>query len=467
MKRFLILAITACMVLSAAAANAKEMVFQGQFEHSLQWIDNGNLFKMGDNGDGDGQSEDDFNASQRIRLYFNYVGSENVRGVVGFEMDQNWGEPGGGQLGTDGMNVEIKHAYTDFNISGLSMRVGLQPLGFPSAVAGSPIWDNDVAGVVASYQFNDMFALTAGWARLANINATNDDDDGTSNSYNDEIDAFTLIAPITGDGWSVTPYAIYAAIGKDAYAATTSTRSLLSSNATGAYTDDVTGFWGGAAVKVEAFDPIVLMADVIYGSVSGDDEEQNDRSGWFAAFEADYKMDMVTPGLVFVYGTGNDDDNTDGSEAMPNLSGGGDGSSGFGLTNLGFDGAHWTSTGGALLPGNNGNYGLWAVGLILKDFSLVENLSQTFTVVYGQGTNDSEGIEGYDVDSVYGLSDEDSFWEVNLNSDYALYENLTLWSELAYLNVDLDDDTWATTLGNMSSEEQSVAKLAVGIRYNF
>ena len=468
MKRIFALAMVACFVLTATAAVAKEMVFQGQFEHALEWINNGNFYDMGDGTDGDGQSEDDFNATQRIRLYFNYVDSETLRGVVGFEMDQNWGQPGGGQLGTDGMNVEIKHAYTDFAAGGVSFRVGLQPLGFPAAVAGSPIWNNDVAGIVASYKFNDMFSLTAGWARLANVNATNDDDGGTSNSYNDEIDAFTLIAPITGDGWNLTPYVVYAAIGKDTYNAAGSMDSLQSINGTGGYGDNVDAWWAGAAFTLDAFDPFVLTADLIYGSVDGDNNSRNDREGWFFATELDYKMDMVTPGLVFVYGTGDDDDATDGSEAMPNLSAGGGGHSGFGLTNTGFDGSHWTATSGVLLPGSNGNYGIWALGLVLKDFSLVENLTQSFVIVYGQGTNDADLVVKNNYGAVYGLTDKDSFWDIELASDYALYENLTLWSELAYVKVDLDNDTWDGGLTKKVAENESACtKLTVGIRYNF
>ncbi|WP_461210187.1 outer membrane homotrimeric porin [Desulfocurvus sp. DL9XJH121] len=468
MKRFLVLALVLSFVLGATMANAKEMNFKANFEQSLEWLDNSNFFEQGDDAnDGDRNSEDDFNANQRVRMYFEYVDSETLRGVVGFEIDTRWGEANGGQLGTDGVDVEVKHAYVDFNVGNVAFRTGLQPLAFPSAVAGSPIWDDDVAGIVASYKFNDMVSLTVGWARLLDLNAA----DAGSASTNDEIDAFTAIMPITGDGWSLTPYVVYAAIGSGGYNAADPVKSLYSENAT-AWGDNLDAWWGGGAFTLTMFDPFVFSADLIYGSVDGDTSDRNDRAGWFFAAELDYKMDMVTPGLVFVYGTGNDDDTTDGSEAMPNLSGGGGNFSGFGLTTMGFDGSHWTTTSGALLPGNNGNYGLWALGLTFKDFSLLENLSQTFTVVYGQGTNDADGIKGKTmVDStgaasIYGLSDEDSFWEVELLSEYALYENLSLWSELNYVSVDLDEDTWKNTVA-YADEATACARFSVGLSYNF
>ncbi|MCK9241463.1 outer membrane homotrimeric porin, partial [Desulfocurvus sp.] len=307
MKRILTLALVACFVLSAGLVSAKEMQFTGQFEHALEWTDNVGLQDFAKTNN----SEDDFYATQRIRMYFQYVDSEVLRGVVGFEIDTNWGAPaatgtkgtGGGALGTDGTTVEVKHAYTDFNVGGVAFRVGLQGLAWPSAVAGSPIYDNDVAGIVASYQFNDNFGLTAGWARLWDNNIGGDG----ANGLDDEVDAFTVIAPITMDGWSLTPYVIYAKHGKDAAGAgtTAALSSLRASNAS-ALTDDLDIWWGGGAFELSMFDPFVFGADLIYGSVDGDKANQNDMAGWFFAAIATYKMDMVTPSLALMYGTGED-----------------------------------------------------------------------------------------------------------------------------------------------------------------
>ncbi|WP_461210188.1 outer membrane homotrimeric porin [Desulfocurvus sp. DL9XJH121] len=466
MKRLFILALAVCVVLGASLANAKEMKFSGQFDQHLEWTDNANFFEQGDNAnDGDRASEDDFNARQRVRMYFEYVDSETLRGVVGFEIDTRWGEANGGQLGTDGVDVEVKHAYVDFNVGEVAVRSGLQGLGFPSAAMGTPIWNNDVAGIVASYKINDMFTLVGGWARLLDLNAA----DAGSASSNDEIDAFTLIMPITGDGWSFTPYVIYAAAGKDAGAPVSAVESLRSPNAIGT-SDNLDIWWAGGAFKLEMFDPFVFGMDLIYGSVDGDNATQNDRSGWFFAAELDYKMDMVTPGLMFFYGTGNDDDITDGSEAMPTLAGGAN--SGFAATKIGFHGGHWGSTYGNLIS-DNGNFGMWGIGLTLKDFSFAENLKQTLTILYGKGTNDADGIKNTawtdlssGAASIYGFSDKDSFWDVELYTDYALYENLTLWSEMAYISVDLDEDTWRTTVA-AANEAEAFSKIAVGLRYVF
>jgi len=469
MKRILTLALVACFVLSAGLVSAKEMKFTGQFEHALEWTDNVGL----QNSDKSGDSEDDFNALQRVRMYFQYVDSEVLRAVVGFEIDTVWGAPGnygtvaggpkkpsgGGALGTDGVTVEVKHAYTDFNVGGVSFRVGLQGLAWPSAVAGSPIYDNDVAGIVSSYKFNDNFALTAGWARLYD---RLDYADGTTNGLNDEIDAFTLIAPITMDGWSLSPYVIYAKHGKDAAAknGNAALSSLRSANATG-LTDDLDIWWAGGAFSLTMFDPFVFGADLIYGSVDGDKANQNDMAGWFFAAIATYKMDMVTPSLAFMYGTGEDDDPTDGSEVMPTLANGGAINGGFSLTHFGFDGNAWTESGGIL----GGRTDYWALALIIDDITFVENLTHKLTIAYGAGTSDSDLIKKHYavLNNAPILTDEDTFWEVNFDSTYQIYENLSLAGKFGYVSVDRDSDVW----GNALSDLDDAYKFTVILRYNF
>lgn len=454
MKRILTLALVACFVLSAGLVSAKEMQFTGQFEHTLEWTDNVDLLDSKSPAGSD--SEDDFNALQRVRMYFQYVDSEVLRAVVGFEMDNVWGNPAKANFGIDNKDVEIKHAYTDFNVGGVAFRVGLQGLTWPSAVAGNPIFDNDVAGIVGSYAFNDNFALTAGWARLVDANPY---DDGTLSGKNDEVDAFTVIAPITMDGWSLSPYVIYAKYGRDVPVGSVS--SLSASNAT-AYTDDLDIWFAGGAFSLTMFDPFVFGADLIYGSLDGDKANQNDMAGWFFAAIATYKMDMVTPSLAFMYGTGEDDDWTDGSEVMPTLAAGGATNGGFGLTHFGFDGNAWTESGGIL----GGRTDYWALALIVDDITFVENLTHKLTIAYGGGTSDSDLIKKFGAANLVNgpiLTDEDSFWEVNFDSTYQIYENLSLAGKFGYVSVDRDNDVW----GNALSDLEDAYKFTVILRYNF
>ena len=82
--------------------------------------------------------------------------------------------------------------------------------------------------------------------------------------------------------------------------------------------------------------------------------------------------------------------------------------------------------------------------------SFVENLSHTLRFTYYSGTNDSNvpgmfapgtapvALSG---ETVY-MTDDDNAWEINFDTQYKIYENLTTYLELGYINLDMDSDVW-------------------------
>ena len=60
-------------------------------------------------------SNDQFNAQQRVRLQLDAVASEALSGTVYFEIGtQTWGQnDSGAALGADGKQVKVKNAYID------------------------------------------------------------------------------------------------------------------------------------------------------------------------------------------------------------------------------------------------------------------------------------------------------------------------------------------------------------------
>ncbi|MFK4764533.1 outer membrane homotrimeric porin [Desulfobaculum sp. SPO524] len=454
MKRILTLALVAAFVMGVAGfASAKEVQMKAQFVHNLTWADNTDFT--------DANNEDDFSASQRVRVYFDYVASESLNAVLGFEIDTEWGDANGGALGTDGAgNVEVKHAYTNFMVPGTSVsaRVGLQPVGFKGAY-GSPIFDDDAAGILVSAPITEQVGLTVGWVRALD-NGVDGVEDGQTQ---DDIDIFTAILPIQGNGFSVTPYAIYGNIGSDLYDNGLGndtlwyTKGLVNAANGGVEADDDSSvYWGGVNFEVAMFSPFTFKGDVIYGSVNAD-EEKNDRSGWFMDLGAEYKADFGTLGLLAMYGTGDDEDAAeDGSNTMPTLN-----DSGFGPTHLGFTGAQSGGMDSKLAAGDR--YDLWAIGAYLADFSFVEDLSHKVIVMYGQGTSDEEAVKaGRKLDdNRYFLSEEDSFVEVNVDSTYQIYENLAAIVELGYINMDRDEDVWG------DENDDDAMKAAFYLKYDF
>ena len=465
MKRIVTLMLAAMLVLgSVAGASAADIKAKGQWDFSFEWLDNTDFR----DGDQDNAGEDDFGAKQRLRTQIDIIASENLRGVVFFEMgDTVWGRTDGA-LGTDGKSVEVKRSYIDWVVPNteLKVRMGLQGLALPGAVAGSPIMDDDVAALTLSYAFNDMVGLTAFWARPYDTAGNESSDNNTF----DEMDVFGVVVPVTLDGAKITPYAAYSSVGKDVpVSGTTPTDyngasyqqaiyGLRPANAPAAFGDDTNAWWAGVAFELTMFSPLSFKMDAMYGNVDAEEigNIEMDRSGWMVIGAVDYKMDMMTPGLFAWYASGDDDDETNGSERMPYIS------PDFGPTSFGTDkvGAPIATDSIVSVSGT----GTWGVGVQLANISFMENLKHTLRATYYRGTNDEDMANFTTLrnttNGLY-LTEEDSAWEVNFDHFYKIYENLDLIVEMGYIKADLDEDTWGT------DEFSDAWKLGFNLKYSF
>jgi len=538
MKRIITLMLALGLVFGAVAnSSAADIKAKGSFTMEYGWMDNLN-FEKGSSTGGDGTSEDDFVAQQRFRTQIDIVASENLSGVVFFEIDNAWGRNDagtskvkGGALGADGINVETKRAFIDWTVpnTDLAFRMGIQGLALPAPVAGSSILDDDVAAILATYKVNDMLTLNAFWARPYD-GQQGESLSGVGINHNDEIDLFGLIAGIELDGMNITPWAMYGAVGggaagtpdglKSLFAANLPSGKVLANNATnnwGAATggtvasrffynayngteniDNHRAWWLGLGYELNMFDPIVFSFEAVYGQVDGgdlgyrltqvngttgeynasgtrfhSDDDILDREGWAIAAKLSYKMDMVTPGIIGWYGSGEDDDIRNGSERLPVISGA------FSPTTFGFDGyagGFVTGTGDLLGTSYDGK---WGLGLVLEDIKVIEDLTSQFRVVYVKGTNDADVLDSLvkytDTTKATFLSnnigtfmtDKDHAWEVNFDHKYMIYENLAMIVELGYVNLDLDDSTWGLNANNAVKYDEDAWKANLIFQYTF
>ena len=438
MKRIALAILAIAFVIGSVAPSfAVEMNVRGNWRAAASFWD----------VDADNNSGETFRARQRARLYFDFIASENLKAVLGLEIgDITWGN-GDGALATDGVNLETKHAYIDFKLPNteVSIRAGLQGLYIPGNL-GSPILDDDAAALMITAPINDMVGITAGWARIADMNDGTGADEYTNK---DEYDTFALIVPVTADGFSVTPYFLYSMIGQNVGSDIVVANSLGLDNddiALPDMTDDATMWHAGFSAKVDMLDPIVIMMDAAYGSLSTEiDNEDFDIKGYFFDLAVDYKMDFMTPEMFFYYtsGAGDDDDELSVFPAIsPDVN----------FSSFGTDGSALGE--GDVLFDTPAACPIWALGLKLKNISLVEDLSHTFTIYYAKGTSDSDSIYGGDDDGL--ISEDDSFVEVNFDSKYQIYDELAAYLELGYINFDMDDDSI-----------DNAYKAALGIRYDF
>lgn len=469
MKRLATLMLAFALVLGAfSGAQAADIKAKGMWTIDFSWLDSPDYRSSDDGGDG----EDDFSAAQRFRTQIDVIASESLKGVMFFEIGhQVWGREGGA-LGADGKDVKVRRSYVDWLVPNteLKVRMGIQGLSLPGAVApSSPIFDDDVAALTLSYAINDMVGVTALWARPYDTSSGNTAAENRNDF--DEVDMFALAVPVTLDGFKITPYGVYASVGKDVdYASAPATGGwefglgMLSMdeamNGIDQRSDTYDAWWGGVSFEMGYFAPFSLKADLIYGSKTADDADSAEREGWLIAALAEYKLDMVTPGILAWYGSGEDDDMSDGSERMPSIS-----PTGWGVTSFGFPGSVYRQD---TYFGLNGA-GTWAVGLQLADISFMEDLSHVFRIVYMQGTNDADVIKDTagaaaffspKTNEVF-LTDEDSAIEVNFDTTYKIYENLSLVVEMGWIKLDMDEDTWGT------DDFSDAKKLVFNFIYNF
>jgi hypothetical protein len=529
MKRLIMVAtLAATLLLSAAFAHAVEITVQGSFEFNFGFYSNYNLYNSNQtakkasalNNSGPilgGRTVNDsgFDAVQRVRTQINFIASENVQGVLFFEIGElNWGNgngsfataaggsrvgvAGGGAIGTDGVNIKTRRAYIDFNVPNteLMFRVGLQGLDLPAAVAGSPILGSsgtDMAAILGVYKINDIVSVAAFWARPWNTNV------GTEavHAY-DEMDLFGMLVPVTLTGYgSITPYAIVGSLGTGAVNTTAGAFTGLYTNALGSpywgtknvlnRYDYMTPFWVGGAVVFDMLDPLTFGFDMAYGSVTGAGATM-DRSGWYLAGKIAYKTPWVTPTLVGWWTSGDDSNIYNGSERMPSID------ANFVGTTFGFNGGDGLGRANLVLANANGfdstAAGTWGIALQLNDISFIDDLTHQIIVAYIAGTNSTKSMRDYrsagatswspyynNPSNIY-LTTADHAWEIDINHKYQIYENLAVFCEMGMLDVSRSKSAWAVPENRTNSgvydsdviqlyKTSTAWKLTFGLQYTF
>ena len=471
MKRIVTLLLAAGLVLGAAAGSqAADIKAKGNWTFTWQLGDN-NLFEK--NGD-------KFTAKQRLRTQIDVIASESLKGVLFLEMgDQNWGSSkDGASLGTDGKIVKVRYSYVDWVIpqTDAKVRMGLQNFSLPGFISNNPILGGgsaDGAGITISGQFTENVGASLFWLR-----AENDNTDGyRGNPSSNAMDFVGLTVPMTFDGVKVTPWAMYGALGRDSFTNTDDdgnnsgvVNGLLPTGVDGSWLkgSDLdrhgNAWWVGVASELTYFDPFRFALDAAYGSadmgsIGGFDVE---RSGWFASILGEYKMDYFTPGILFWYASGDDSNWANGSERMPVVEGS------WTASSYGFDDNFGRDACDMIGLTNDGKMGVY---LQAKDISFMEDLTHIFRVGFIKGTNNTEmarqGITsptGKSGRELY-LTTADKAWEVNFDTQYKIYKDLTLAVEVGYINLDLDENVWGK--GVVDSYRENNVRGAVTLQYTF
>jgi hypothetical protein len=145
-------------------------------------------------------------ADQRFRLFTSVAANENVKGVLGLEVDNVWGRVAttGKEIGTVGTDakgqLEIKHLYLDFKIPtlGTNVKAGSQPFNFGRGL----VINDDAAGLLITQPcpaFPDN-KLELSWVKTS---------EGGAEIENDEGDFYGAKYTMKVAGIAIAPYAGY------------------------------------------------------------------------------------------------------------------------------------------------------------------------------------------------------------------------------------------------------------------
>lgn len=417
MKRIITLALALCLVFGAALnASAAEIKASGNL-----WIGYDYL-----NTDNKGKTND---FKQRFRTQIDIVASEALSGTVFFEINNTWGNNGdkvgngsGGDLGTDGVNIQTRRAYIDFMIpsSTVKVRAGLQGFALPGAVAGNVVLNDDLGAIVASTSYSNV-DFTAFYGRPYDRKKADGSDKSDSS-----VDIYGLVAGINFDTVTVSPYAMFAATGKNSQR----------SDGT-AYNNDTQ--WYGVALEATPIQNLVLSFDGVYGKAADKD------AGFLVAGKAAYTTDFCVPAFVAWYGSGNGSDD---EGLMPTLDNGGD----YAVTTLIGEGGTTTTSDATF--GNA--LGKWGIGLQAEELTFIEKVSHVARITYVRGTNNDNSSDL----NIANWSDNDSAIELDFVTTYTMYDNLDLIADLAYAATDFDSD-------NANSSVDNVFKAGIVAAYSF
>ncbi|WP_027367834.1 outer membrane homotrimeric porin [Desulfocurvibacter africanus] len=431
MKRFVTLVAAAALIMGLAATASAELAVKA----AGAWRVHGNVLQNFGDFDDDTSSTgaDTFTVQHRARTQLRFAYNENVMAELYTQYGNvTWGQGAaayGATSSAAGSALLVKRAFIQFRWpdSDVLISAGEQDITFPSSGAFSNmvLGGDDGSAIAVSTPITDMIGLTVAYARLAEVAAPTSGNDA---------DAFLAAVPLSLDGMTIAPWFSYGIIGQNS----------------GLNSDDETAnvWWAGAGFNMDMLDPIVIYADFVYGSADdGFGGLDDGTSGWLADAMVEFKgLDFAVLQGFGAYSSQNDD----GDGAMPIIQ------SDWGIGGTLIWGSAFTTDISAATPG------FWLAGVAARQITFIEKLSHDVIALYAQGTADSSGdADGDGVADNAGvapvaLTADDSYWEVDFNTRYQIYESLAAIVELAYADYDLD-----------TGDTDPLMKAAFGFQYNF
>ena len=449
MKKLTTLVLAAGLVVSSfAGASAGEFKPNAQFIN--QFADAGSALAKSPTGFG---VDENFKASTRLRLGFDYIASENLSGTFLFQVGPfDYGDSGSElDSAVSDNSMKVRLAYVDWIVptTDVQVRMGFQPVSLPAFAFGSAVLDSRGAGITVSAPINENIALSTFWIR-AESDDNNTGAAAAAGAGHDDADIFAIVGDFTYDGFRVAPWAAYMSVGSQTDAHNSGFGLYPS---VGAAAGDVTAWYLGTSFELSMFDPFMFTLDAYYSDASWDAPaaQADDMNGFFVGAAAAYKTQWGTPALKAWYASGNDKGN-DLGQPLGIVSC-------FAATSIMFD--DQVMDNGVASPRSANPAGTWGVVLEWADMSFIEKLSHTARIAYMEGTNEDTNTGMRTSNALAYLEDDDNVIEFNFNSTYEIYKNFSAHLELGWLTADFGDAR------NVHDADDDIFRSALAFVYTF
>ncbi len=462
MKKLTTLVLAAGLVVSAFAGSASAGEFKPvlQFAEEFTYVDGGKY------------SDENFNAATRIRFGFDYVASEDLSATILFQYRKgSWGHNGDdftadpaahGETPAFGDHFRMRLAYIDWTIpsTDIKVRMGRQPVVTPSYAFGSPILDGRGDAVSVNGAINENISLGLTWLRTdSETNGKKYVDDKLVYG-DDDADAVILNAEFAYDGFKIAPWAAYISVQKNAELGMSAfyNRDIATKDGEDASAD---AYVLGVSGELSMFDPFVFAIDALYSNTKLNNvvsTSEDTFDGFYVGAKASYKFSNGTAAFGGWYATGAD-------ESDRSLKGD---DNGFVLLDGGFN-ASTILFGDNIIGCDSYNtltddspFGTWGLIAEYAGFSFLENLSHTARVLYIEGTNENQP-NAYNPgfgDSIE-LTEDDSAIEIDFDTTYQIYKNLSATLQLGYVFFD------QSNLAPLAEEQDDIFRSALTFVYKF
>ncbi len=208
MRRWSSVLLSLCLVgIMAAPAAAvdvgKFLSVIGFIDNQMRYIDNISTNEEANRGLLTTDDDEAWQARTRGRIFFTAKPNAFSKAVVAFEMDQTWGDTGGGagfDLGIDNLRVELKHLYAEVKIPSTPIKFKMGGFSInPTPLKSCIIFCDDGGGIVVEGAWSPQFS-TYSWFIIAEEEAIEDNTPTGGDSFGEDwtIGSTFVLKPAKG-----------------------------------------------------------------------------------------------------------------------------------------------------------------------------------------------------------------------------------------------------------------------------